>query len=144
MRRTLLVGVLVLACGVWFAVADEDPTKDSGNRWPAFKPVMNIHSLMKEQDRHFENMLELLRDTSAEKRFKRLTHEAKALAEMANINGYHKGSRKHDDYRAWAAQLKAQANQFAELAKSHNADDAMKLARQMNKTCKSCHDKYQD
>ena len=105
---------------------------------------MSLHSLMDEQDRHFDNMLDLLRDANAKKRFARLDHEARALAEMANINGYHKGAREHDDYRNWAAQLKQQAIQFADLAKKKDIAAARKLAGKMNKTCKACHDKYQD
>ncbi len=143
MHRVILAGVVVTVCGAWFAVADDGVAKkgDAG-QLPAFEPVMSTHSLMEEQGRHFENMLDLLRDKDAKNRFKRLNHEARALAEMANINGYHKGSREHDDYRGWAAQLKAEAIQFADLAKAHNVDDAKKLARQMSKTCKACHDKY--
>ena len=143
-HRVILAGVLVAAGGAWLAVADDGAPGKSGGVLPAFEPVMSTHSLMEEQSRHFDNMLDLIRDAKARKRFERLEHEARALAEMANINGYHQRSHEHDDYREWAAQLKAQAIQFADLAKKQNVDDAKKLAGQMNKTCKACHDKYAD
>src|SRR3970282_2140476 len=66
---------------------------------PPFQPVMTLHGLMEEQNRHFESIAELRGAEEAKDRFNRMNHEAMALAEMANINGFHERSMKFADYR---------------------------------------------
>lgn len=107
-----------------------------------FTPVMSLHSLMIEQDRHFESVVDLIRSGNGKERFVDMEHEAMALAEMGNINGYHKGSSEHDDYRGWAGQLKNLSIELALHAKSKNADAARETAKQISATCKACHNKY--
>lgn len=137
-----MAGGLALAtigfCGI---VADgETPA----SRPPAFKPVMPLESLMEEQARHFDNVIDLLRDADVPEWENKLRHEALALAEMANVNGYQPKAFEHDDYRDWAGQLKKQAIELAALANKDKVADAKALVKKINKTCKTCHNKYED
>lgn len=139
--------VLTAACGAWlYATSEGEAANGRGSRTktPRFKPVMSVHQLMIEQDHHFDAILDLFRDQDVPEFKGKLRHEALALAEMANINGYQKRATKHADYREWAAQLKAQAIEVATLAKAKKFDEAKQLARSINKTCKRCHHKYKD
>ncbi len=106
--------------------------------------MMPLESLMLQQDRHFGRILDLIRSDDVKDRFRKMRHEALALAEMANINGYHERSRSHADYRQWAAQLKEQAVRLGDLAAAQNIAEAKQLTKQVNNTCKACHDKYHE
>jgi len=108
-----------------------------------FKPVMPLLALMGEQDAHFDNIRELIRNVDAPERFEKLRHEALALAEMANINGYHRGSQQHEDYRSWASDLKQQAIEMAGQAEKKDVDAIKASAKKVIHTCKACHEQYQ-
>jgi hypothetical protein len=108
MRRVVFASVLVVMSIVCWTEADE---KTAARK--VFEPVMPLSSLMAEQDRHFEVIVGLLRNANDPERAEKLRHASLALSEMSNINGFHKGATEHDDYRAWAGQLKDQAKQMA-------------------------------
>ncbi len=134
----LLAATACLSVIVQSGTAQTDsPTKSDG-----FKPVMPLLSLMAEQDRHFDNILDLVRDAEAADRFEKMRHEAYALAEMGNINGYHSGAVRHQDYRQWAGDLKDLALTLAGNAERKQADAFAGLAKKLNSTCKACHNKY--
>ena len=99
-----------------------------------FKPAMPLLSLMAEQDRHFDNILDLVRNAEDADRFEKMRHEAYALSEMGNINGYHRGAVRHQDYRRWAKQLKDLASQLAGEAERKEAGAFADMAKQINAT----------
>ncbi len=107
---------------------------------PSFQPIMPIHNLMIEQERHFSAYLDLLRNQDDKERFRKMRHEALALAEMANINGYQEKARQNPDYWQFAEDLKKQAIELADLAAKERIDEAKKVAIQINNTCKACHE----
>lgn len=108
-----------------------------------FAPVMPLHSLMIEQDLHFENIRHWIRTADDPERFVKLRHEALALAEMGNINGYHAKANDHADYRQWAAELKTLGVALAGHAEKKDLEAAKESAKAINATCKACHEKYQ-
>ncbi len=141
MRRKVLAALALGSVCVVCLVAGAGGDGGQGGT-PAFKPVMPVESLMEEQDRHFEAMVDLLRDPSAEDWDHRVRHAALALAEMANVNGYQDLAQREPRYRELAGQLKAQSLRFAELTGGRKVQEARSLAKQINSTCKACHDRF--
>ncbi len=142
LKRSVFMMVCATIAVTFYLAAGESSAQSRSRGGAAFKPVMSLHGLMIEQDRHFENILSILRDASGKDREKRLNHEAMALAEMANINGFHEEAVKYQDYREWAAQLQSQAAELGELGLAGKFKEAKKAARAMNATCTACHDKH--
>lgn len=143
-RRNLLTTAVLSSAALCLSLIARNgsaQTAESAQPGP-FKPVMPLLSLMVEQDRHFDRIIELVRNTDEEERFEKMRHEAYALAEMGNINGYHRGAQRHEDYRQWAGQLRDLALQLAGDAERKSADGFADKAKQINATCKACHDKY--
>lgn len=134
------VGILwsVLAIPRGVAVEPTDPPPG------VFKPAMPLEALMEEQGHHFERLTELVRNEQEPERLKKLQHEALVLAEMANVNGYHEGAVVNQDYKDWTLQMKAQALTLAQLAAEDKKDALRDAVKQLNATCKACHDKYQE
>lgn len=134
----LVAAALCLTVIVRLGTAQTDEASEA----KGFKPVMPLLSLMAEQDRHFDNILDLVRNAEEADRFEKMRHEAYALAEMGNINAYHRGAERHQDYRRWAEQLKNLASQLAGEAERKQAGAFADMAKQINATCKACHEEY--
>jgi len=69
--------------------------------------------------------------------------EAEVLAELANVNTFHKDKA---DYRGWAATLRDTSLELAtEAQKKKDADESRlaSLFKKLKKTCMACHDMYQ-
>ena len=141
-RRTALTIVLLAGC-VWcltlVARADSDthPPSDS------FKPAASISGLMYGQAHHFKIVGQLVKNKNAKDRADRLAMEAQVLAELANVNIYHKDKA---DYRGWAETLRDTSLELAtEAEKKKDADQSRleSLHKKLKKTCMACHDIYQ-
>lgn len=143
-RKNLFMTAALVAATLCLSVIVRNGAAQTGDSSTSdvFKPVMPLLSLMAEQDRHFDNILDLVRDAEAADRFEKMRHEAYALAEMGNINAYHRGALRHQDYRRWATQLREYASQLAGDAERKEAGAFADIAKQINATCKACHDKY--
>jgi hypothetical protein len=135
-------GLLVLAIvgGLWMGGGTEVAGEDSESAGGGFKPVASVHALMEAQEHHFEEIKELLLNESAENRAKNLESEAEILAELANVNFYHKDRR---DYQDWAASVRRDAVNLAKAAKAGDNSGMRELYKSINTTCNDCHDKYQ-
>jgi soluble cytochrome b562 len=146
MRKNALLSVcsVTTLAACWFLSSQVSPVS-TGAAAPAagFTPVMPTLGLMIEQDRHFDRIRELIRFGEEKDRFEQMAHSAMALAEMANINSYHKGANKNEDYRAWTLELKSLSVQLADHARAKKLDKIKATAKLINSTCKACHDKYQ-
>ncbi len=143
-RRTILAITLITvgSLGLFAASGRGQADQTVPQTRPEFKPVMPVHDLMIEQERHFNLIVELIRNEAAAERFDKMRHEALALGEMANINGYQDKAHKHPQYRSLAADLKRQCIELAELAAAKRIDEAKKLAVRVNDTCNACHKKF--
>lgn len=136
---TLLIAIFILLPEITHRAHGQNQNARDSQK---FEPVMPVFSLMIEQERHFEKITSLIRDDSAKERFENLRHEALALAEMANINAYHKLAARHDDYRNWTIDLKNSAVKLADFAKTKDLDQAKLIVGKINQTCNACHDKH--
>ena len=141
-RRTALTMVLLAGC-VWcltlVARADSDPSPQSDS----FKPAASLDGLMYGQAQHFKTVGQLVRNKNAKDRADRLAMEAEVLAELANVNTFHKDK---DDYRGWAETLRDTSLELAkEAQKKKDADQSRleSLHKKLKKTCMACHDMYQ-
>lgn len=144
-RRSLFAfSVIAVAAAVISFWAGNGQAQPGGQAGSGFQPVMPLESLMEEQDRHFEGIVELLKKPDQKDWKAKIQHEALALGEMANINGYHKGAVEHADYKDWAAQLKDQCVKLAAAGRDSKVDDAKNLTKLINGTCQACHDKYKE
>ncbi|MEE9294893.1 MAG: hypothetical protein V3W34_08040 [Phycisphaerae bacterium] len=143
-RRTILAITLITvgSVGLFAAGGRGRAEQTVPETRPEFKPVMPVHDLMIEQERHFNRILELIRDEAVTDRFDKMRHEALALGEMANINGYQDRAHKQPEYRSFAADLERQCIELAELAVAKKIDEAKKLAVRVNGTCNACHKKF--
>lgn len=101
----------------------------------AYRPIAPKIDLMEWHDRAFNAM----RLAIAKKKPAAAEH-AWLLAELANVNSHHSDEK---DYRAWAQTVRDGAAEIAKAAKDKKFDRAKELAKTMNDTCTSCHDKYQ-
>ena len=101
----------------------------------AYRPIAPKIDLMEWHDRAFNAM----RLAIAKKKPAAAEH-AWLLAELANVNSHHSDK---TDYRGWAATVRDAAAEIAKAAKEKKFDRAKELAKAMNDTCTSCHDKYQ-
>ena len=141
-RRTALTIVLLAGC-VWcltlVARADSDPGPPSDS----FKPAASIDALMYGQSHHFKELGQLVKNKNAKDRADRLAMEAEVLAELANVNSFHKDKA---DYRGWAETLRDTSLELAtEARKKKDADQSRleSLHKKLKKTCMACHDMYQ-
>ena len=141
-RRTALTIVLLAGC-VWcltlVARADSEPSSQSDS----FKPAASIDALMYGQSQHFKTVGQLVKNKSAKDRADRLAMEAEVLAELANVNTFHKDKA---DYRGWAETLRDTSLELAaEARKKKDADQSRleSLRKKLKKTCIACHDMYQ-
>lgn len=141
-RRTALTIVLLAGC-VWcltlVARADSGSAAPSGS----FKPAASLDGLMYGQVQHFKAIGKLVKNKNAEDRAERLAMEAQVLAELANVNIYHKDKA---DYRGWAETLRDTSLELAtEAEKKKDADQSRleSLHKKLKKTCMACHDIYQ-
>lgn len=139
-KTTIAFATIALAAIGVGLFAENDSAGPMGP--PTFKPVMPIYALMVEQDKHFEQIRNLIRKDQ-EDRFGKLRHAGFALAEMANINTFHDQASEHADYRQWTLDMKADALKLADFAKQEKLDDIKSLAKKINTACNDCHDKYQ-
>ncbi len=131
----------VLAVGaIGIGMAGDE--KSAVESTPSFEPVMPLYALMIEQDRHFEQIRNLIRK-DREDRFGRLKQAGMAMAELANVNGYHDEAIKHADFRQWTLDIKSDGMKIAELAREEKLDEIKQVAKRINNTCSACHDKYQ-
>ena len=141
-RRTALTMVLLAGC-VWCLTLVA--RADSGSAAPpgSFKPVASLEGLMYGQKHHFKAMSKLVKNRNAKNRGERLALEAQVLAELANVNTYHKDKA---DYRGWAETLRDTSLELAtEAEKKKDADQSRleSLRKKLKKTCVACHDMYQ-
>lgn len=134
-----MVGLAVVTI-FYFAGEAEVAGEDAGMDDGTFKPVASVHSLMEGQEHHFAEIKELLLDEGAKDRAKRLETEAEILAELANVNRFHKSK---SDYQGWAVTLRNDAMKFAQAAKDSDNERMRALYKTINTTCNDCHDKYQ-
>ncbi|NOS99637.1 MAG: cytochrome c [Phycisphaerales bacterium] len=142
-RVGLSVAGVLVGLTAWAFVAERGVVRAQDAAALGFAPVMPLHSLMIEQDLHFENIRHWIRTSDDPERFVKLRHEALALAEMGNINGFHAKAADHADYRQWAAELKTLGMALAGHAEKQDLDAAKESAKTINATCKACHEKYQ-
>lgn len=105
-----------------------------------YTPAAEILSLMEGQDLQYKAIKKLTSSPTAE-----VAHHAEVLAELANVNAYHDGARKHKDYLEWAQQLRATSLELAEAAKADPIDSGKvtQLFEKIDATCNACHDKHQ-
>lgn len=154
MKKAVLIGAVAttLACLVWVQRAASLPQAAPGQPAQAqtppapaaapFKPVSELEHLMEGQELHFKAIDELLKDTAAKDRLKRLAMHADILAELANVNTFNKDK---SDYKTWAGQVRDLSSKLAAEAdkKAGVSEDELKsLRKQISDTCTSCHDAY--
>lgn len=140
-RSFLFLGglLIVMFSGLTFLVGSSESSSAADR---GFKPAASIEALMHGQDMAFQNLGRLLEDKQARNRANALFLDAELLAELANVNIYHKDKA---DYRAFATIVRDTALDLAREARKRNqADEArMKsLYDKLNETCLACHDVY--
>ena len=143
MVRRTIVTLVLLACCVWcLAVVARADQAQSHAPSLVFKPAASLHALMSGQVQHFMAIGELIADPGAKGRAGRLRVEAELLAELANVNIYH---RDKTDYRGWAAELRDTSLALAAEArkKPPDQDRMVSLHAKLKATCGACHDVYQ-
>jgi len=135
----ILTTVFLLASRVGLAQATPAP-QDVPDRGP-FKPVAELEMLMEAQESHLHGMEDALK-TPGEKAFKVVRFHAQVLAELANVNRFH---RDKADYVSWATQLRDTALELAgKAAQGSDADTGamLGLVEKLKSTCTACHDVY--
>ncbi len=132
-------GALVLVTGPGSATASPQ-AQNVVDRGP-FKPVADLEMLMEAQGAHLEGIEGALK-SGGDKAMKSVRFHAEVLAELANVNRYHKDKA---DYVGWATQLRDTAMELARKADDAAGADAASLAPLVTKlkdTCTACHDVY--
>lgn len=126
--------VIVLATMAIYAGADY------GGDVPIFKPEAEIHDLM-ELNKQINNQLRT--HLGAKPDWKEAVHEARLLAEIANVLQYHK-SPEVADWWQFAGAFRDGARQIVKTAEAKDLKAARAATKGMFKSCKQCHDKYRD
>ena len=144
MAGKMALTVCLLAGCVWcFTLVERASSAPPSDAAAEFKPVASIETLMKGQDEQFQAIGELLDDPSIRGRTRKLVMRGELLAELANVNTYH---RSDSDYRGWASDLRTASLALAAEAKKRKDADNEKMKElfaQLDTTCNACHDKYQ-
>jgi hypothetical protein len=140
-KGSWLVGIVLI--GMWsvalFATGDTPP---AGSAAAGFKPAASLDALMDGQNEAFMEIGRLLDDSQAKNRMNTIYLRAELIAELANVNTYHKGAA---DYRAWAGTVRDTALELGKEAKKKKDADEGKmkeLYKKLDTTCQACHDKY--
>lgn len=154
MKKAVLIGGIAttLAGLVWVQRAASLPQAAPSSVAPSqappasaaapFKPVSELEHLMEGQELHFKAIDELLKDTAAKDRLKKIAMHADVLAELANVNTFNKDKA---DYKTWAGQVRDLSSKLATEAdkKTAASEDELKgLRKQISDTCAACHDAY--
>lgn len=153
LKKTVLTIVLLTAC-LWCLVLvasagsgppetaqpggapSSPPTPSAAGSYALVAPV---EALMHLQDYCFGRVRDLVVDEQAEDRFEEMEAQAFGLAELCNLNAYRA---EHDDYRNWAMTARDASLKIAAAAKQKDVEQVKSLSRDIQKTCKACHDKY--
>jgi len=140
--RLALTVSLMVGCIWCLALATQADTTQSEPRYPAFKPVAPVESLMHGQGIFFKEISQQLAKPANAERNHEIAEAVEVLAELANVNRYNKDRK---DYQTWATELRDTALAMAAEAKKSNADNGRmkELHQKMKATCGACHDVYQ-
>ncbi len=140
-RRTALTVGLAASC-LWGLILVAGAANAEDNQAVAskgYKIVAPVEALMDAQAQHFDQLKELILDDEAEDRFRRIRTEAFILAELCNINAYRA---EKDDYRGWAEQARDSSLKMVEGAAKKDIGAVKKLTREIQDSCKACHNIY--
>jgi hypothetical protein len=140
-RRGLIMAVLLGVCISYGVLAGQpEHTAAVGSADENFKPVAPLISLMYAQDLHYARLNAFLVDESEKERAAKVRNEALTLAELANVNRFHKNKA---DYRQWADEVRGSALELAAAAAGGEFAKAKELSKRINNSCTACHKQYQ-
>jgi len=113
---------------------------NAGKRPPVFKPQASLEDWM-----HLNKDLnkKLRKNLGKEPDFKKVQKYAMLVAEIANVVQYHR-SPDVEDWWTWAGQFRNGAKKVAAAAKREDLAATRAAVKAMSRSCKQCHDKYQE
>lgn len=142
LRKITLTGGLLAGCVWCLALVSRADSAPAGPGDGSFKPVSTVHGLMNGQRLLLGQIGEAIKDKGMKKRSEQIQAYAEVLAELANVNTLNS---EKEDYRGWAAELRAHSLKLAAEAKGNAADGSLnEIVATIKATCQTCHDAYQE
>ena len=138
MRRSVIVTLLVTTTLVLTAVSiDAAPRPDGGP--PVFTPVAKVHDLMALNQDFYKSLQTNLQGGSPD--WEKAGHEARLMAEIANVLQYHHPPSEADWWR-FAGAYGEGAKRLVEAAEAKKSTEAVGAHAALFSSCKQCHNKY--
>lgn len=130
-ERALVAAGFMLCIGASLSLAQSEQAAPAAT----FAPAAPHEALMEWHERAFKELNEQI----AAKKESKASENAWLLAELANVNSFHRPDAK---YRELATQLKSLAVETATVLKRKDLPAAQQLTKKLEATCTACHDAF--